>query len=510
MKKIVQLLILSLLFISCSKDVDERIVPVFESNDIDSTGGRWKMIHVGTVADILIEAPDQTGSVSYQSELNTILSLQQGMSESDQRIIDKWRSSGVIKWNELARELVSVYNLPPEANPDGSYPVPDPNNASAYPKFPFANPPYASRAYAYLHTAMYDALVTTWHYKFMYKRMSPAKNDTRVKAMENIPDGLPSYPSEDAAVAQVAYRMLKVLFPNDSAMTRALAQEQKKAKLLSGVASPTDIEAGERIADAVADRAIARLRTDGMGLAVGNPNVWAQIEQDAVGRGNSTPWKSLETPARPMMLPLFGNVKLWNLSTSQRDSLRPEAPHAVGSPEFNKDLDELRSIRRDRNSREWQIALIWADGAGTYTPPGHWNEIAAHSIAEAGLNELRAARAFSLLNMGIADAGICCWDTKAYYYSARPSQIDPSIKTIGLPNFPSYTSGHSTFSGAAAEVLGYLFPGNKQEFDDMALEASNSRIYGGIHYRVDCEVGLRCGKAIGGFAVRFGERDGSN
>jgi hypothetical protein len=328
--------------------------------------------------------------------------------------------------------------------------------------------------------------------------------------MENITEGFPSYPSEDAAIGQVAYRMLRVLFPNDSSAVKLMAEEQKRAKLLSGVASPSDIQAGEQIANAVADRALARLRTDGMGQAVGNPNVWAQIEQDAVARGNTTPWKSLETPARPMMLPMFGNVKLWNLNQQQRDSLRPDAPPAVGTAEFNKDLDEVRSIRRDRNSREWQIALIWADGVGTYTPPGHWNEIAAHRVAQAEMNELRVARTFSLLNMAMADAGICCWDTKAYYYTARPSQIDPSIKTIGLPNFPSYTSGHSTFSGAAAAVLGYVFPGDKAQFDDMALEASNSRIYGGIHYRVDCEVGLRCGKSIGGFAVKFGQNDGSN
>jgi hypothetical protein len=58
-------------------------------------------------------------------------------------------------------------------------------------------------------------------------------------------------------------------------------------------------------------------------------------------------------------------------------------------------------------------------------------------------------------------------------------------------------------------VLGYIFPASKPKYDAMAQEASLSRIYGGIHFRADCEVGLRCGKAIGGFSVRFGEKDGS-
>ena len=88
--------------------------------------------------------------------------------------------------------------------------------------------------------------------------------------------------------------------------------------------------------------------------------------------------------------------------------------------------------------------------------------------------------------------------------------MDAQIKTIGTPNFPSYTSGHSTFSGAAAAVLGYIFPQNKAQVDAMALEASNSRIYGGIHYRFDCEVGLKCGTAIGSFAVSRGKTDGSD
>jgi membrane-associated phospholipid phosphatase len=211
-----------------------------------------------------------------------------------------------------------------------------------------------------------------------------------------------------------------------------------------------------------------------------------------------------------MMLAKFGNVKLWQLNSTQRDSLRPAAPPAVGTPAFQKDLDEVKRIKRDGNSKEWQIALYWADGVGTATPPGHWNEIAVNDIAAAKLNELRTARALSLLNMAMADAGICCWDTKAYYFTARPSQIDPSIKTIGLPNFPSFTSGHSTFSGAAAGVLGYIFPASAAKYEAMAQEASMSRIYGGIHYRVDCEVGLICGKRIGSFSVKFGRNDGSN
>jgi len=80
----------------------------------------------------------------------------------------------------------------------------------------------------------------------------------------------------------------------------------------------------------------------------------------------------------------------------------------------------------------------------------------------------------------------------------------------GLPNFPSYTSGHSTFSAAAAEVLSYVFPSGASEFDRQKNEASMSRVYSGIHYRSDIEVGAVHGKRIGGYTVSFARTDGAD
>ena len=118
------------------------------------------------------------------------------------------------------------------------------------------------------------------------------------------------------------------------------------------------------------------------------------------------------------------------------------------------------------------------------------------------------ARTLALMGTASMDAAICCWDVKYYYYYPRPQQF--GVKTsVGLPNFPSYTSGHSTFSGAAATVLGYIFPDRAAEFSEKANEASVSRIYGLIHYRFDCEVGLRCGNNIGKYAIERGKADGS-
>jgi len=108
------------------------------------------------------------------------------------------------------------------------------------------------------------------------------------------------------------------------------------------------------------------------------------------------------------------------------------------------------------------------------------------------------------------DAGISCWDTKYYYMYPRPPQADPEIKTLfGLPNFPSYTSGHSTFSAAAATVLSYMFPENEVLYNQYMHEASESRIYSRIHFRFDCEAGLTAGTTIGNLAVDAAKADGS-
>jgi membrane-associated phospholipid phosphatase len=111
--------------------------------------------------------------------------------------------------------------------------------------------------------------------------------------------------------------------------------------------------------------------------------------------------------------------------------------------------------------------------------------------------------------MAEMDAAVVTWDTKFFYFNPRPSQLDTRIKTLtGLPNFPSYISGHSTFSGAAAAILGHLIPERKNAYEAMAEEAAISRLYGGIHYRSDCEVGLEVGKNIGNYAIQRAMHDG--
>ena len=103
------------------------------------------------------------------------------------------------------------------------------------------------------------------------------------------------------------------------------------------------------------------------------------------------------------------------------------------------------------------------------------------------------------------DAGISCADAKDYYHYPRPANHPGFMATLGAPNFPSYTSGHSTFSKAAVIVLLYVFPQNKTLCDTWANEAADSGIYGGIHYRFDTKAGITQGRAVAKIHARRDE-----
>ena len=161
-----------------------------------------------------------------------------------------------------------------------------------------------------------------------------------------------------------------------------------------------------------------------------------------------------------------------------------------------------------------QLATVykWADGVSTPTPPGHWDFIAVPYIDSAGQSEVRAARTFALLNMAMHDAAVGCWDTKYFYFNPRPSQLDPSIKTMtGLPNFPSYRlRSLGVFGGGVGRAELPISAAARRYFDQQMQEAAMSRLYGGIHYRSDIEGGKAHGKRVGDFTVAFAKTDGAN
>ena len=514
MKKIlIYLSIIStvLFTISCNKEIVEENFSYAAINPIrvDSNAGTWKPVLLTAANEFSCATPIPKTSPDYVVQLNEIKSFQSNITDDERNLVNYWGAGAVLRWNEIMRELVAKHNIPPYQNPDGTYPIPSAANPLAYPTFPFSNPPYAARAYAYLSAAQYDACIATYFYKKQFNRSAPFVVDSSIKTL--LPRStLPSYPSEDAAIWGASIEILKLLFPGDQDFINQKAEEHKRARLISGANVRSDLDAGEALGRSIAAKFIARARGDKAGAAVGNATIWLQLEQDAIARGE-VPWISQENPKRPPMLPLFGKVKAWLFdSLTLVTTVRPLAPPSTNSLQFQNELNEILDFSKNITREQLRIAHFWADGINTYTPPGHWNYIAASDFAQQNFSEARWARNMALLNMSLMDAAIACWDAKYFYFNPRPSQMNNDIKTVtGLPNFPSYISGHSTFSGAAATVLSYITPARSQAYDGMAKEASLSRLYGAIHYLSDCEKGLETGNKVGNYAVNRGHLDGA-
>jgi len=159
-----------------------------------------------------------------------------------------------------------------------------------------------------------------------------------------------------------------------------------------------------------------------------------------------------------------------------------------------------------RTTQRADAARKWA----TEAPSTAWQEITLEETTQRRLMPLAAIRAHALVSVAMYDAFVACWDSKYAWWLARPITVDPALNTaFSTPPFPSYPSGHSTIAAAAAEVLGYVFPGDAKRFADLALEASLSRVWGGVHYRFDVDYGEVLGQRVGRDVVAWARGDGA-
>ncbi|GHB39133.1 phosphatase PAP2 family protein [Mongoliitalea lutea] len=478
----------------------------YEFSSVDEDGGTWSTILVIDPSEIQLAAPLSVNSPAYKQELKDVKNLTSTLTSAERKAVEYWTSNPVIRWNEIALEMAAKYNLIPGPNADGTYTLPNPANPVGPPAFPFAHPPYTSRMLAYLSVAQYDGLILAWKYKFQFKRMGPSVQDSSIKSAypEN---GLPSYPSHGAVIAKVSKEILTLMFPLEAQVLENHYQQHLQSMLHAGINVPSDLEAGVYLGDEVVKLAKMRASIDGMARAQASKPVSDSIANAAFERFGWK-WQNTEVPQRPVGLtPLFGQVKMWHVPTVEE--VRSPPPPAIGSAEFEADVRELERFARHMTLDQRRIANWWEDGLGSYTPPGHWNKFAKLSIVQAKLNPLRAARVFAYMNTAIMDAGVACWDIKYYYHYPRPVETIRNFRTIlGTPNFPAYTSGHSTFSAAGAEVLAHFFPTQAQQFRVWAEEAAMSRLYGGIHYRFDAVEGTIQGEKVGNYAVARAKSDG--
>ena len=360
------------------------------------------------------------------------------------------------------------------------------------------DPPAISRAYGLVAVAMYDAAVAAWHWKYVYRRHPPSGVGAAVP-----PGADPSYPSEHAAIAGAAWRVLAYAFPEAPAgRLEESARAAARSRLEAGVNYPSDVAAGLALGRRVADAVIARAKRDGYGRR------WNGARPHGPAHWEPPPGSA----ARPVE-PLAGTWRTWVLSSGSQ--LRPPPPPPYGSPGLLAEAREVLRVHRRLTPREQQVAEFWAGGVGAILPPAIWNQVTLAVLGHQALGVPAQARDLALVNVAMADAGIAVWDAKYAYWSPRPINVirelglDPHFEPlVSTPYFPSYVSGHAAYSGAASEVLAQLFPGDAALFRAKAVEAAMSRLWGGIHFRGDNETGLRMGREIGRLVMERARRQG--
>ena len=352
-------------------------------------------------------------------------------------------------------------------------------------------PPITSRSLAICHISIYDAV----------------NGIARTYEPYLVPSAVPASASREAAASAAAHEALVNLFPASASTFDAL-----HAAILAAIPDGPHKLAGIVWGEFVANQILAARANDGSDAIVEPP-------------GGSGPGVWIPTPPAflPYLLPQWGFVAPFAMNSSSQ--FRPPGPPSLDSEQYAADYNEVKAlgaaVGSTRTEDQTEIALFWADGAGTETPPGHWNNI-AQTIAGGRSNTLEQnARLFALLNIAMADAAICAWDAKYAFHFWRPvtaiNFAEPELNWMSFivtPPFPDYVSGHSTFSGAAATVLELFYgtedlpftigsdflPGVYRSFPtclDAAEEAAVSRLYGGIHFRSANDDGLEAGISIG-------------
>lgn len=325
-----------------------------------------------------------------------------------------------------------------------------------------ANAFQAVRGYAILGLAQYEAVVA---------------------AEKDVGEGPRA--SERAAVSRASAVVLSYLFPDEATALDAMVADFEQDALPG-----EDVSAGEAAGRDAAAQVVARARTDNFFVP------WSGTVPTGPGL-----WFSTANPPAPPIGVLFGRATPFLLCSG--DQFRAPPPPAFGSPEFLAALAEVRQISDTRTPAQLASARFWAFPTGTYGPAGYWSEQATQLAESHRLGERATAHLLALANMAGFDAIIATHDTKYTYWFIRPSQADPAITLpIGLPNFPSYTSNHAALSAAMAAIIGSVFPEEGGRLDAAADDAALSRVYGGIHYRFDGEVGLALGRKVAAWALQ--------
>ncbi len=343
----------------------------------------------------------------------------------------------------------------------------------------------------------------------------------------NAIDGTPAYyvklsapagASLPAAVSGAAYDVLTYTFPGQQPLFDAVLAGQLSL-VADGQAKTDGLAVGKAAGDAI--------------IAMGAGDGWNTYVNYVPGTDPGD-WQPTPPMYAEALAPQWANLTPFAMTSPSQ--FAPPGPPPLSSQAWADAFNEVKSLgsatSTTRTPDETQIAKFWADGAGSYSPPGHWNEIAQQIAVQQGDSLSQDARLFAVLDVTMADAAIVAWNVKYSDNFWRPitaihaadtdgndqTAADPNWQPLLLtPSFPEYVSGHSTFSGAAATVLDSFFGSNVSfrttsltapgvtrsftSFDQAAVEAGRSRIYAGIHYEFSDADGEAAGRQLAAYVL---------
>jgi hypothetical protein len=233
-------------------------------------------------------------------------------------------------------------------------------------------------------------------------------------------------------------------------------------------------------------------------------------------------WVPTPPPFVAAALPNWGkNRPIVSGSDDGSDQGAPIAYSEDPASAYYAQVKEVYDISQSLTPEQKTIALFWADDPdGKSFIGGHWISILNQVLVIEKSKLDVAAAAFAQLAIAGSDATIPIFKGKYQYKGLRPvTYIHTVMKHLNwsplivTPPHPEYPSGHALVSATAAQTLTLLFGGNYKftdnsynwlgfrprsynSFEEAAIEAGNSRVYGGIHYRKTCDAGQKQGKII--------------
>jgi membrane-associated phospholipid phosphatase len=380
---------------------------------------------------------------------------------------------------------------------------------------PTYSPPVASRSFAYVGVAIYEAVASG---SPSFKSLAGQLNDLKPVAPREMGQAY----DEPVILNAVMTSAVQNFFGN-TGPTGQHVMERFSAKYRDAVRAgvePDIVVRSEAYGETVMAHILAWSANDG-GAKI--ENMGFPFEYELIkGPGHWVPTSTIGQQQFPL-LPDWGNNRSFAMPNGKACPLPPPPAYSEDkNSEFYKQALEVYETRKSLTPEQKTIARFWSDDPMlSPTPPGHWMWIAINLLEAEKANAARTADVLVRLGIAVADGFIGCWAAKFEYDLVRPvtyikKLIDPKWESLLItPPFPEYPSGHSTQSGAAAAVMTQLFGGNFAFVDSThardgikprsfanfwaaAEEAAVSRLYGGIHFRAAIERGLEQGRCIGG------------